>query len=482
MKKKITIIDKSFTPIVVLADTSSALYEDRCGRLGERNLLSDTEIVCKAMDGTKEIASVKAHVLQVPTKKLPLEALHATEQNPIPAKQLVINYLCQKNAEVETLCEREKTDSVAMVLPITTHLYIESLVVDTPHRKLGIATAMLDFLISMAAPETVSMFAGHEQAEVKFKKDKKAEVKEDKKPEGDKKVAKPAKKGGSNVILGVSCAVMVAAVGVMGMTMVQNKNADKSSIPAVGGSFSVTGNIAEDTSFTEQAAVAPSTALTSDGRQWAMGASNILIQAEDGTGAVVPVDAAETFQYDGKSLSFEKDGATYIVRMVADSYTGAAQYAEEQTDESFTVSGMRFAGNGQELVVVGTRSAGDEEGNAAVRTAVADMLEKAVPAQGSGNITLNGVAVTADGCEASFSNGLALIKSGDGEVKFTPSSYDSETIAFDDAGTTASGAAVTHSDYANVNDTEAYLIESDEGNVMAFTNNADLLTSVLGLQ
>lgn len=319
-------------------------------------------------------------------------------------------------------------------------------------------------------------------AKDKFKKDKKAEVKEDKKPEGDKKVAKPAKKGGSNVILGVSCAVMVAAVGVMGMTMVQNKNADKSSIPAVGGSFSVTGNIAEDTSFTEQAAVAPSTALTSDGRQWAMGASNILIQAEDGTGAVVPVDAAETFQYDGKSLSFEKDGATYIVRMVADSYTGAAQYAEEQTDESFTVSGMRFAGNGQELVVVGTRSAGDEEGNAAVRTAVADMLEKAVPAQGSGNITLNGVAVTADGCEASFSNGLALIKSGDGEVKFTPSSYDSETIAFDDAGTTASGAAVTHSDYANVNDTEAYLIESDEGNVMAFTNNADLLTSVLGLQ
>lgn len=319
-------------------------------------------------------------------------------------------------------------------------------------------------------------------AKDKFKKDKKAEVKEDKKPETNKKDAKPSKKGGSNVILGVSCAVMVAAVGVMGMTMVQNKNADKSSIPAVGGSFSVTGNVAEDTSFTEQAAVAPSTALTSDGRRWAMGASNVLIQAEDGTGAVVPVDAAETFQYDGKSLSFEKDGATYIVRMVADSYTGAAQYAEEQTDESFTVSGMRFAGNGQVLVVVGTRSAGDDEGNAAVRTAVADMLEKAVPAQGSGNITLNGVAVTADGCETSFSNGLALVKNGDGEVKFTPSSYDSETIAFDDAGTTASGAAVTHSDYANVNDTEAYLIESDEGNVMAFTNNADLLTSVLGLQ
>lgn len=129
-----------------------------------------------------------------------------------------------------------------------------------------------------------------------------------------------------------------------------------------------------------------------------------------------------------------------------------------------------------------SKSARRRNSIAAVRTAVADLLEKAVPAQGSGNITLNGVAVTVDGCEASFSNGLALIKSGDGEVKFTPSSYDSETIAFDDAGTTASGAVVTHSDYANVNDTEAYLIESDEGNVMAFTNNADLLTSVLGLQ
>lgn len=39
MKKKITIIDKSFTPIVVLADTSSALYEDRCGRQGAQPLV-----------------------------------------------------------------------------------------------------------------------------------------------------------------------------------------------------------------------------------------------------------------------------------------------------------------------------------------------------------------------------------------------------------------------------------------------------------
>ena len=41
---------------------------------------------------------------------------------------------------------------------------------------------------------------------------------------------------------------------------------------------------------------------------------------------------------------------------------------------------------------------------------------------------------------------------------------------------------MTHGDYADVNGTEAYLIESDGGNVMAFTNSSDMLTAVLGLQ
>lgn len=68
------------------------------------------------------------------------------------------------------------------------------------------------------------------------------------------------------------------------------------------------------------------------------------------------------------------------------------------------------------------------------------------------------------------------------EVKFTPSSYQADAIEFGDAGTSASGAAVTHGDYADANGTEAYLIESDDGNVMAFTNSSDMLTAVLGLQ
>lgn len=42
MKKKITVVDKTFTPIVVLVDASSAIYEDRGQRPGEQNLLSET--------------------------------------------------------------------------------------------------------------------------------------------------------------------------------------------------------------------------------------------------------------------------------------------------------------------------------------------------------------------------------------------------------------------------------------------------------
>lgn len=82
----------------------------------------------------------------------------------------------------------------------------------------------------------------------------------------------------------------------------------------------------------------------------------------------------------------------------------------------------------------------------------------------------------------SFSNSEAVLKTGDSEVKFTPSSYQADAIEFGDAGTSASGAAVTHGDYADANGTEAYLIESDDGNVMAFTNSSDMLTAVLGLQ
>lgn len=271
--------------------------------------------------------------------------------------------------------------------------------------------------------------------------------------------------------------------GLYHMTMLKGNDANKASIPSIGSAFSVGGDAQADTSFSEQAAVSPVTAITSNGRNWKLNASNVLIQGEDGSQAAVAVDAPDAFQYDGKSLSFELDGATYIVRMVSDTYEGGVQYAKEVTSETVTVSGMRSVGNGQVLVVVGTRPASDaQDVNDAVQTVVSSVLESAAPASDVGVVTFNGVSVSADGYDVSFSNSEAVLKTGDSEVKFTPSSYQADAIEFGDAGTSASGAAVTHGDYADANGTEAYLIESDDGNVMAFTNSSDMLTAVLGLQ
>ena len=255
-------------------------------------------------------------------------------------------------------------------------------------------------------------------------------------------------------------------------------------LPALGHSMTrVVSERVAPKSFSEQTAVSPATGITSNGRNWKLSASNVLIQGEDGTQAVVAVDAPDAFQYDGKSLSFELDGATYIVRMVNDTYEGGAQYAKEVTSETVTVSGMRSVGNGQVLVVVGTRPASDaQDVNDAVQTVVSSVLESAAPASDAGVVTFNGVSVSTDGYDVSFSNSEAVLKTGDSEVKFTPSSYQADAIEFGDAGTSASGAAVTHGDYADANGTEAYLIESDDGNVMAFTNSSDMLTAVLGLQ
>lgn len=115
------------------------------------------------MDGTKKVATMKASVLQVPTKFMPANDLMIPG---IPAKQLAINYLCDKSAEVDERYDREKNDNIAMILPVTTHLYIDSLEVEETYRNRGIATAMLDFIISMAVPESICLFAAKEDAEM----------------------------------------------------------------------------------------------------------------------------------------------------------------------------------------------------------------------------------------------------------------------------------------------------------------------------
>ena len=154
MKKKITIVDKDLNQLVVVADCSSALYQDRGTKLGEQNLLSDTAVTFKVYDGTAQVAVMMADIWP-------------TSTSPLPDKQLAINYLCARNAERQMLCDKDPKDSVAMVLPITTHLYIDSIKVENAYKRRGIATGMLDFAVSLALPETIGLFCANEDAEMK---------------------------------------------------------------------------------------------------------------------------------------------------------------------------------------------------------------------------------------------------------------------------------------------------------------------------
>ena len=130
MKKKITIVDKDLNQLVVVADCSGALYQDRGTKLGEQNLLSDTAVTFKVYDGTTQVAVMMADIFQVPTKQGTMADIWPTSTSPLPDKQLAINYLCARNAERQMLCDKDPKDSVAMVLPITTHLYIDSIKVE----------------------------------------------------------------------------------------------------------------------------------------------------------------------------------------------------------------------------------------------------------------------------------------------------------------------------------------------------------------
>lgn len=167
MKKKITIVDKDLNQLVVVAGCSSALYQDRGTKLGEQNLLSDTAVTFKVYDGTTQVAVMMADILQVPTKQGTMADIWPTSTSPLPDKQLAINYLCARNVERQMLCDKDPKDSVAMVLPITTHLYIDSIKVENAYKRRGIATGMLDFAVSLALPETIGLFCANEDAEMK---------------------------------------------------------------------------------------------------------------------------------------------------------------------------------------------------------------------------------------------------------------------------------------------------------------------------
>lgn len=325
-------------------------------------------------------------------------------------------------------------------------------------------------------------YADEEEPEEKQKK-KKSEPKA-----AEEKAAKPqaavkSHKGG-NVILGVSCVVLAASVVVMGMTIAESRKSDSIVYPSTGSTLNISADVAtSDTNFENQEALTPVVSMTSDGNTWTLGSSTFLIT--DGESKVaVAVDSADSIKYDGAALQYERNGVTYLVRMVSDSsYLGNSIMTEHEDGATHMITGIEGLGNGKVLVVIATYGAtGDESINDAANEEVTALLSSAAPANDGASLLLDNVPADFDGRTLSLTNERVLVKDGDSEVVFAPASYNADDIQFTDTKQTLSGFTVARSDYADSDSSKTYLVEGTDRNFLAVTNNEDLLNSILQVQ
>lgn len=325
-------------------------------------------------------------------------------------------------------------------------------------------------------------YADEEEPEEKQKK-KKSEPKA-----AEEKAAKPqaavkSHKGG-NVILGVSCVVLAASVVVMGMTIAESRKSDSIVYPSTGNSLNISADVATtDTNFENQEALTPVVSMTSDGNTWTLSSSTFLIT--DGESKVaVAVDSADSIKYDGAALQYERNGVTYLVRMVSDSsYLGGSTMTEHEDGATHMITGIESVENGKVLVVVATYGAtGDESINDAANEEVTALLSSAAPAKDGASLLLDNVPADFDGRTLSLTNERVLVKDGDSEVVFAPASYNADDIQFTDTKQTLSGFTVARSDYADSDSSKTYLVEGTDRNFLAVTNNEDLLNSILQVQ
>lgn len=325
-------------------------------------------------------------------------------------------------------------------------------------------------------------YADEEEPEEKQKK-KKSEPKA-----AEEKAAKPqaavkSHKGG-NVILGVSCVVLAASVVVMGMTIAESRKSDSIVYPSTGSTLNISADVATtDTNFENQEALTPVVSMTSDGNTWTLSSSTFLIT--DGESKVaVAVDSADSIKYDGAALQYERNGVTYLVRMVSDnSYLGNSTMTEHEDGATHMITGIEGIGNGKVLVVIATYGAtGDESINDAANEEVTALLSSAAPANDGASLLLDNVPADFDGCTLSLTNERVLVKDGDSEVVFAPASYNADDIQFTDTKQTLSGFTVARSDYADSDSSKTYLVEGTDRNFLAVTNNEDLLNSILQVQ
>ena len=314
---------------------------------------------------------------------------------------------------------------------------------------------------------------------------------EDKKPapkETEDKVDKPkatvkSHKSG-NVILGVSCVVLAASVVIMGMTIAESRKSDSIVYPSTGSTLNISADVATtDTNFENQEALTPVVSMTSDGNTWTLNSSTFLIT--DGESKVaVAVDSADSIKYDGAALQYERNGVTYLVRMVSDSsYLGNSTMTEHEDGATHMITGIEGIGNGKVLVVIATYGAtGDESINDAANEEVTALLSSAAPANDGASLLLDNVPVEFDGRTLSLTNERVLVKDGDSEVVLTPASYNADDIQFTDTKQTLSGFTVARSDYADSDSSKTYLVEGADQNFLVVTNNEDLLNSILQIQ
>ena len=233
----------------------------------------------------------------------------------------------------------------------------------------------------------------------------------------------------------------------------------------------------------DQEALTPVVSMTSDGNTWTLNSSTFLIT--DGESKVaVAVDSADSIKYDGAALQYERNGVTYLVRMVSDSsYLGNSTMTEHEDGATHMITGIEGIENGKVLVVIATYGAtGDESINDAANEEVTALLSSAAPANDGASLLLDNVPVEFDGRTLSLTNERVLVKDGDSEVVLTPASYNADDIQFTDTKQTLSGFTVARSDYADSDSSKTYLVEGADQNFLVVTNNEDLLNSILQIQ
>ena len=274
------------------------------------------------------------------------------------------------------------------------------------------------------------------------------------------------------------------SVVVMGMTIAESRKSDSIVYPSTGSTLNISADVATtDTDFENQEALTPVVSMTSDGNTWTLSSSTFLIT--DGESKVaVAVDSADSIKYDGAALQYERNGVTYLVRMVSDSsYLGDSTMTEHEDGATHMITGIEGIGNGKALVVIATYGAtGDESINDAANEEVSALLSSAAPANDGASLLLDNVPVEFDGRTLSLTNEHVLVKDGDSEVVFAPASYNADDIQFTDTKQTLSGFTVARSDYADSDSSKTYLVEGTDRNFLAVTNNEDLLNSILQVQ